>query len=355
MNEIERIKALSNAFGVSGFEDDVVELARTQLQKSWNVREDRMRNAHITSKQTVQKGIRVHLDAHSDEVGFIIQAICPDGTMRFLPIGGWDPKNIVSNKVAIRNRLGEIVEGIVCSTPPHFMKNSAKGSPITFDELRIDVGARSSQEVISEYHIGIGSPLVPAVTCTYDESHGIFMGKAFDCRIGCAALIETLNESPLGTLSNTISATLSAQEEVGERGMMCAIHQITADVVICFEGCPADDTFEESYLIQSALKKGVMLRHFDISMITHPRFQRYALDIAHRYQIPVQESVRKGGGTNGGITHTAYQGIPTIVIGIPVRYAHASYGICAWEDYRGAIELAKHIIQDLDADILATL
>ena len=67
--------------------------------------------------------------------------------------------------------------------------------------------------------------------------------------------------------------------------------------------------------------------------------------------IPVQESVRKGGGTNGGITHTAQFGIPTIVIGVPVRYAHSSYGILAYQDYEHAVELAVQIVEGLSKDI----
>ena len=65
----------------------------------------------------------------------------------------------------------------------------------------------------------------------------------------------------------------------------------------------------------------------------------------------MQESVRKGGGTNGRQLHTAQFGIPTIVIGIPVRYAHSGIGVMAYEDYRHAIELAKAIIQDITVEI----
>ena len=351
MNEIERIKALSNAFGASGFEDDVIDIARKTISAACIVQEDSMRNLHVRFQEQKQ-GVRIHLDAHSDEVGFIVQAISPNGLLHFLPLGGWDPKNIVSHKVWIRNQDHVLIEGVVCSKPVHFMKDHEANDRITFDDLRIDVGACSAAEVQEDYRIGIGAPVVPAVECTYDDRHQTFIGKAMDCRIGCAALLQTLQElDPTG--NNQVDATFTSQEEVGERGMMCAIHQIEADVVICFEGCPADDTFSEPYMVQSGLKKGPMLRHFDRSMITHPRFQRYALDLAQRYQIPVQESVRKGGGTNGGITHTAYQGLPTIVIGIPVRYAHASYGITAWKDYRKAIELVKHIINDITKEDLA--
>ena len=133
------------------------------------------------------------------------------------------------------------------------------------------------------YRIQIGCFAVPNVLCSYDERHDIFMGKAFDCRIGCAALIETMHQ--VQNMDVAVQGTISAQEEVGERGMKCAIQNIHCDVMIAFEGCPADDTFEESYMIQSALRKGPMLRHFDCSMITNPRFQRFALDVAKRHHL----------------------------------------------------------------------
>ena len=84
-------------------------------------------------------------------------------------------------------------------------------------------------------------PVVPDVTCTYDETHDLFMGKAFDCRIGCAALIETLNQLSTEMLDVDVEATLTVQEEVGERGSMAAVDNIDADVCIVFEGCPADE------------------------------------------------------------------------------------------------------------------
>ena len=102
------------------------------------------------------------------------------------------------------------------------------------------------------------------------------------------------------------------------------------DLAIVFEGCPADDTFSEAYMIQTALGKGPMLRPLDKRMITHPRFQRFALDLAAELDIPVQESVRTGGSTNGAPIHLSNAGVPTIVVGIPVRYIHTHYGIATY-------------------------
>ena len=84
-------------------------------------------------------------------------------------------------------------------------------------------------------------------------------------------------------------------------------------------------------------------------MITNPRFQRYALDLAEELGIPVQESVRTGGSTNGAPIHLSNQGVPVIVIGIPVRYIHTHYGIAAHSDVENAAQLAAAILERMDA------
>ena len=104
-------------------------------------------------------------------------------------------------------------------------------------------------------------------------------------------------------------------------------------------GCPADDTFAEGYMIQTALKKGPMFRHMDVSAICAPRYQRWALDLAAKKGIPVQESVREGGGNNAASIQTALTGAPAIVCGIPVRYAHSTNCISAEFDFEAAVRM----------------
>lgn len=278
-SKIKRIIDFSTAFGPSGMEDEVSSLAMEDVKDICEVHDDTMRNTYMHFKQDKEHETTILLDAHADEVGFIVQAIKPNGTIRFLPLGGWDPKNIVSGEVWILNDKGEKISGIVASQPVHFLSEEKRNGKVDFDDLVIDVGATSVQEVKEEFHISVGNFMCPAVTCKYDEAHKIFLGKAFDCRIGCAAVMDVLHQ--LKDVSHNIEATLTTQEEVGERGMDTAIKNLNPNIAICFEGCPSDDTFEQDYMIQSALKKGPMLRWFDRSYITSPRFMRYAIDLAH--------------------------------------------------------------------------
>ena len=71
--------------------------------------------------------------------------------------------------------------------------------------------------------------------------------------------------------------------------------------------------------------------------------------LAEELGIPVQESVRTGGSTNGAPIHLSNQGVPVIVIGIPVRYIHTHYGIAAHSDVENAARLAAAILERLDA------
>ena len=347
---IQLIEDLSNANGVSGFEDEVAEIGRKEAEAYCDVTIDSLRNTYMELKNNKGRRPKVWMDAHSDEVGYIIQAIKPNGTMNFLELGRSEVSSLPTNKVRVMNKDGEYLPGIITSKPPHFMTEAELGKGRALSDMAIDVGATSAQDLKENFGIRMAAPVVPDVTCTYDEKRDLFMGKAFDCRVGCAALLESLNQLNAEELNVDVTATMTVQEEVGERGSMAAVYNIDADVCIAFEGCPADDTFSPDYMIQTALRKGPMLRHFDCSMITNPRFQRFALDLGEKLGIPVQESVRSGGGTNGKYIHASRHGVPTIIIGVPVRYIHSHNAICTLEDCQNAVKLAVEIVKALDAE-----
>jgi putative aminopeptidase FrvX len=346
---IQSIKRISDANGISGFEDEVLHVIRAEGAGLGTFEEDRIRNLYLYRHENKAGRPIVQLNAHTDEVGFMVKAIRPDGMIEFITIGGWIPTNVPAHMVRILNKDGIYVPAVVASKPPHFMSEAEKKAPLEITNLVLDVGASSSEEVIKEYRIGIAAPVVPEVSCTFDEKHGLFIGKAFDCRIGCASTLATLKELQGMDLKVNLVGDFSSQEEVGTRGSIVSANTIKADLAIVFEGCPADDTVVPSYQAQTCLKKGPMLRHIDSRMITNPRFQRYALNLAQELGIPVQEAVRSAGATNGAPIHLAHDGIPAIVIGVPVRYAHTHYGISALFDVEQAVRLAKEILLRMDS------
>ncbi len=349
---LEMVAAISNANGAPGFEDEVVKAILPYAGQVGETETDRMRNLFIRRKENQGGRPVVQLDAHSDEVAFMVQAICPNGTLRIIPLGGWISCNVPAHKVWVRNREGAYIPGLTASKPPHFMTPQERNAPLDISSITVDVGATSQQEAIEAFGIRIGEPVVPDVTFTYSEEHDLMVGKSFDCRLGCASIVRTLDMLQGEELQVDVVGACAAQEEVGTRGATVTAQVIQPDIAIVFEGCPADDTCVEPYMVQTAIKRGPMLRHVDARMITNPRYQRYALDLAAQLNIPVQEAVRAAGSTNGAVIHLTGRGVPAIVIGVPVRYAHTHYGVSAYADFDNGVKLACEILRRMDRDLI---
>ncbi|MDR0313221.1 MAG: M20/M25/M40 family metallo-hydrolase [Treponema sp.] len=349
---LSMIKELSNARGAPGFEDEAVAVIRSYGEGLGQWSEDAMRNLYLRRIEKNSALPTLLLDAHSDEVGFMVRAVRPNGLLEFVTLGGWVPYNIPAHKVLVRARDGKWIPGIVASKPPHFLSEAQKKEIPDVSEMAIDVGACSDQEIREGYCINVGAPVVPDVSFEYNESRDLMMGKAFDDRLGCAAILAILKELEGVELKVGICAAFAGQEEVGLRGATVTAQAVKPDIAISFEGSPADDTLGTSGTIQTALKKGPMLRHYDMRMITNPRYQRYALDTAEKNGIPRQEAVRTGGSTNAGVIHLSGKAVPSIVIGLPVRYIHTHYGIATYSDFENTVKLGCELIRNLSEDVI---
>lgn len=352
-DDIEMIQRLSEAPGVSGFEDAVLSEIRQAAAGLGNITEDSLRNLYLHRRGNREGLPVVQLDAHTDEVGFMIKAVRPNGMLEFIPLGTWVPANVPAHRVLVRNDDGVYIPGIVASTPPHFLSEAERKAPPELSAMVIDLGASSAEEVAEDYRVSIAAPVIPEAVFQHREPQDTIIGKAFDCRLGCAAVISTLQELAGEDLEVNLTAAFSAQEEVGIRGAKITARAVQPDIALVFEGCPADDTVVAPYASQTALKKGPMLRHIDTWMITNPRFQRFALEAARRQGIPVQEAVRSGGATNGAAIHLSGRGVPVVVLGIPVRYPHTHYGISSLEDYRNTVEIACALLRTLSREVIA--
>ena len=350
MTDLQQIEKLCNARGASGFEDEVVAIAREYLKDIATFKEDSMRNLYIYPKYNKGNRPQVLLDAHSDEVGFMVQAIKPDGTLRFIPIGGWNEKCLPSSKVQICTSSGYI-SGVIAAMSPHLMTADQRNAPVSYENLVIDIGATSDREAV-EMGVEIGMPVVPLSPFEYNEKKGILHGKAFDDRLGVAAMLKCIKQLKDEKLDVDIVGVISSQEEVGERGITAAMYNVKPAAAICFEGCPADDTSAPPYMVQDALRGGVMLRHMDRTVICTPRFTSFAREVAKEKGIKVQMAVRSGGGNNGAYIISANGATPVIVAGIPVRYIHTFNCIAVLEDVESCTKFGVELCRKLNKEII---
>lgn len=347
------IGKLSNAFGPSGFEVDVVAVIREALE-GFDLRTDAMNNLFASLKTNTGSRPVIMLDAHLDEVGFMVQYITGNGLLGFVNLGGWVASNVPAHRVLIRNSKGDMIPGIISSRPPHFMTDAEKASVPDFESMMIDVGARSRDEVIDIFGIQPGDPVAPDVSFETIKN-GFLMGKAFDNRLGCYAIIETLRRLKDSKLDADVIGCFASQEEVGMRGAEVTGRAARPDIAIVFEGSPADDFLECRDKAQGVLGKGVQIRHFDQSYVSNPAFISYARSIAEEIGIPFQSAVRRRGSTDAGRIHVARKAVPVLVLGIPSRYVHTHYNYACPEDLEATINLAVETITRLSPDSISRL
>lgn len=217
MIDLDMCAALSNAFGPSGFEEAVADVIEPMLDRC-TVRRDSLQNLYAALPQNTGDRPLVMLDAHMDEVGFLVQSVAANGLLHIVPLGGWVEHNIPAHTFIVRNRRGELIRAVSSSKPPHFMSAAERGAPLSLDNILLDAGVCGKRDAVETLGLEPGLPVAPDVPFSYQETTGLMFGKAFDCRLGCAGIVQTLRALGHETLCADVTAVFSAQEEVGLRG-----------------------------------------------------------------------------------------------------------------------------------------
>lgn len=343
---------LSNARSCSGFEDETLKVARAFVEPFADFTTNSLRCGWVQPHGFDPAKPTVMLDAHGDEVGFMIKSVRSNGCLTFIELGRYTKGCLGGQSVLVRTTQGRWIPGVVGIKPPHFMSDAELAGGVE-PEMTIDVGAVSKQDAIENFHVGVGEPAVPSTRMTYDPVNRVMFGKAFDCRVGVAAMLLAIRELASRDLPFNVVASVSAQEEVGERGVAASVRHWHPALCYMFEGAPADDTFGNPDDMQCKLKCGPMFRYADVCMITNPRYQRYVLEVAQRCGLPAQGAVRTGGGTDGGVAHLMDEGIPCVVSGVPSRYIHSGCSIAALDDVENSARLAVEAVAGLTPELVA--
>lgn len=342
------IGSLSNAFGVSGFEDDVRRMIEA-LVAPWadDVRTDVLGNLLVTRRgRGGQAGRTVMLDAHMDEIGFIITHIEHEGFLRFTTIGGWDARLLLAHAVTIRTRDGELVRGVVGSLPPHILSGDERERPVPLDALYFDIGAASEEEV-AQRGVRIGDPATIAYPCEHLPG-GIVMGKALDDRAGCAVLIKTLEALAGAALDGTLVCAFTIGEETGLRGARTAAHQIEPDVALAIEGTIAADLPGVSGPKRvTSLGRGPAITIADRAMIVRPQFVRALERVAETHNIPYQHKRPAYGGTDAGAIHTSRGGVLAGSVSVPCRYIHSPLSLLRLSDFEDTVRLVTAFVREV--------
>lgn len=337
----ELLRKLSDAHGVSGSEGNVYDLIRKELKGCVDeIREDVMGNLIA-----VRKGNRfsVMLAAHMDEIGLMVKYIDDKGFLRFVALGGWYAPVLFGQRVILHGSKGKVT-GVVGGKPVHVMDEEERKKGVKIDDMFIDVGASSADEV-RELGIETGTPIT--IDRMFAElANGRVTGKAFDNRTGCAVLIKTLQElkTPF-----TVYGVFTVQEEVGLKGARTSAFTLEPSIAIATDvTIPGDHPGIEKKDAALEMGKGPAITIVDSSgrgLIANRALIRWLREAAEKHDIPVQVEVGAGGTTDATAIHLTKGGIPSTTLSVPTRYIHSPVEVLDIRDVENGVRLLTEALR----------
>lgn len=341
MEVIPFLKSLSEASGVSGYEDGVRNVVREAFEAMADqVRADAMGNliALKRGRAEVETRRRIMLAGHMDEIGLIVTML-EEGFLRFTQVGGFDVRTLMGQEVVVHGRRD--LPGVIGSRPPHVLTQEERSKPLPMDQLFIDVGLPHDdlQQVVRVGDVvTIRRPFV-------ELQNGLVAGKAFDDRASVAAIAVCLDELQKVQHSWDVFAVATVQEEVGCRGAITSTYGVAPDVGIALDvGFGKQPGVSDEFCTE--VGKGPALT---IGPNIHPALFSELRRVATEQEIPVQTEVAPGRtGTDADAMQVTRDGIPTALLSLPVRNMHTPVETLSVKDVQRAGRLLAHFIAELD-------
>jgi len=332
---------LSNAVGISGYEDEVAELIKSDMEKyADSVEVDTLGNV-IGLKKGNGKG-KIMLAAHMDEIGLVI--ICVGKFLHFVPMGGIDPRILLGQEVIVVTEKGKY-NGVIGAKPPHIQKPDERKKAIEIDDLVIDLGFPEDKikEIVKKGDFAV-------VNVKFTElANNHVTGKALDNRICVYTVLETMK-----LLEETfcdIYFVATTQEEVGARGAKVSGYKIFPDIAVAIDATfgLSKDSKEDTF----KLGKGPCI---GLGPNISPKVFELLKKTAKKEKIPYQIEVLPGmSGTDAVSLQTVKSGTATGVVSIPLRYMHTPVETADLKDVRNCAKLLKAFISSVDEKVLEGL
>jgi putative aminopeptidase FrvX len=288
------------------------------------------------------------LVGHIDEIGVVIRHIDESGFLWFAPIGGWDPQILVGQRVEVRGRNGP-VPGVVGRKPLHLLDADQRKKVVEMKGLHIDVGAAGRDEAAEL--VSVGDPAVIASEPLRVAGNRV-VSRSMDNRLGAYVALEALRRChERGSLQASLAAIAATQEEIGLFGARTSAFAVQPDLAVVVDVTHATDApgVEEKELGSHPLGSGpVIYRGATLS----PRVFELLAETAAEAEIEhTLGATGNSTGTDADAVQFARSGIPTGLVGIPLRYMHSPVEMVDLVDVERTVQLIVAFAERLRDDV----
>lgn len=336
---IDLLKELTDAHGTSGYEDAIRVIVRRELGDLCEISADAMGNLICVKRGKGAK--KLMLAAHMDEIGFVVRYIDDKGFLRLNPLGGWDPRQMNSQRVKVHTKEGSLQGVMMYGTKPaHLLTDDEKAAGQKHDLFFVDLGL-SPDDVKAKVRVG------DMVTMDRElvRLGNLLTNKSMDDRVAVFVMIEALKAA--GDHEVDVYAVATVQEEIGLRGAAAAGWSVQPDIAVALDITLANDIPGVPEFDQvTKLGGGAAIKVMDSSLICHPKVVEHFRSLAEKNSIPHQMEILSRGGTDAGAIQRLHGGIPSFTLSIPTRYVHTVNETVHEGDVQACIDLLARYIED---------
>jgi len=330
----EFFNSLLNTPGVSGYEQTVQAVVRDYCAPfATDVSTDL--HGNVIAAINPEAEVRVMLAGHCDQLGMVISHVDENGFLYFHTVGGWDPQQLVGQRVTAWTDSGP-VRGVISRKAIHLQTTTERKKVVESKDLWIDIGASSREDALSV--VRIGDSVTPDLG-VIELRNGLAAGAAMDNRTGVWVVIEALRRASERDIDCALFAVSTVQEELGKRGAITSAFGIDPHIGIAVDvthatDCPTIDKRQSGVV---NLGDGpVLLR----GPAVNPRVGDRLARIAEEKDIPYQvTALGRAAANDASVMQVTRAGVAAGIVQIPNRYMHSAVETVALEDLDHAAEL----------------
>jgi endoglucanase len=345
---INLVKELVKVPGLSGHEKPI----REYLRKNWEPLTDEIQISKLGSVHGLRKatkddvGHSILIATHMDQIGLMVTNI-EAGLLRVTRIGFPDQRTLPGLAVTVHAK-GKDIPGVVVLPPNHTLPEEGADSGVAIDYLWVDTGLPKNQ-VKEKVNLG---DLISFTIPVQEMGNGFLTSPGLDNRASVAALTETLKMLQTRQFSWDVWATATVQEEFSLAGAHTSGYSIRPTLAVVVDvnfgsgpGSPSHLTFD--------LDKGPT---FDFGPVTHTKLYEAFEKVAKQHEIPYQRCVYpRLTSTDADALQLVGEGIPTVLIGVPLRYMHTPVEMIQVKDIQRVARLLAVFIEQLDDKFMDSL
>lgn len=323
--------------GVSGYEQQVQKVVRNYASSFADTSTtDLHGNVILTANPDADT--RLMLAGHCDQIGLIVSHIDENGFIYTQTVGGWDPQQLIGQRMTIWASEGPI-QGVIARKAIHLLEPDERKQVVKAKELWIDIGAKDKAQAESIVEIGDSVTLQLGFQPMLNN---LANAPAMDNRTGLWVCVEAMRRAVAKGVRCSLSAVSTVQEEIGLRGAKTAAYGIDPHIGIAVDvthatDCPTVDPKQQGEI---SLGDGpVIVRGPNINPEVSSRLKM----LAERNQIQYQcNALGRAAPNDSNALQVTRGGVAAGILAVPNRYMHSAVETISLDDIDCAAELLAH-------------